>query len=121
MGLEVELSFERIVDGLDDLTQRFEQLGSSTFRLAVACRTQQRDPGSVRQCLEGTAEVVLVFHEDLSTPIIWCDSFNHRLDSRSFIGFGSCEKPDHTQAVDCRDQMQPDPPEEPGMRGANPY
>ncbi len=41
VALQVELSFERVVDRFDDLPQRLEELGPGPFALAFAGRAQQ--------------------------------------------------------------------------------
>ena len=46
---EVELSFEGVVDRLDHLPQRLEQVGSRARRLAGAGRPQQRDAVAVER------------------------------------------------------------------------
>jgi hypothetical protein len=41
VAFEVELALEGVVDGLDDLAQRFEELCPGSFRLVLAGRAQE--------------------------------------------------------------------------------
>jgi hypothetical protein len=41
VAFQVELGFEGVVDRLDDLPQRLEELGTGAFSLALASRAQQ--------------------------------------------------------------------------------
>jgi hypothetical protein len=43
VALEVELTFDRVVDGSGDLVQRLEELGAGPLRLALAGRAEQAD------------------------------------------------------------------------------
>jgi hypothetical protein len=65
VALEVELSFEGVVDRLDDLAQRLEEPGSGPAGLALAGRAQQRQAGVYEAGLKFPAVVVLVPDEDL--------------------------------------------------------
>src|SRR5216683_1835610 len=58
--LEVELALECVVDRLDDLAQRLEELGAGPFGLALAGRAQQARPGAGEGGLEVATVVVLV-------------------------------------------------------------
>ena len=57
---EVELSFEGVVDRLDDLAQRFEEALPGSRRFPFAGRTQQGDAGVGQGVFEVAAVVVLV-------------------------------------------------------------
>jgi hypothetical protein len=68
VGFEVELAFEGVVDGLDDLAQGLEEAGACSFRLAFAGGPQGRDAGGGDGRLEGGAVVVLVTDQGLAGP-----------------------------------------------------
>ena len=59
VAFEVELAFEGVVDGLDDLAQRPEELCPVPCGLALAGRAQQPQPGCGQGRLEVTAVAVL--------------------------------------------------------------
>ena len=65
---EVKLALEGVVDGFDDLAQRFEELCPGSFRLALAGRAQEPQSCCGQGGLEVAAVVVLVADEDLSGP-----------------------------------------------------
>jgi hypothetical protein len=60
VAFEVELAFEGVVDGLDDLAQRLEEPGTGPFRLARAGRAEQADAASGQGGLEVVPVVVLM-------------------------------------------------------------
>src|SRR5271166_3706991 len=60
MSFEVKLCLEGLVDGLDDLAQRPEQLLSRPGGLALADRAEQHQVTARDRLLEVAAEVVLV-------------------------------------------------------------
>src|ERR1035438_3079561 len=60
VAFEIELAFEGLVDRLDDLPQRLEQVRSGPLALALAGRPQQPDVQVRELVFEDTAEVVLV-------------------------------------------------------------
>jgi hypothetical protein len=55
VAFEVEVACEGLVDRLDDLAQRFEQVGSGAFRLALAGRAEQVQTGLVEGVIEVAA------------------------------------------------------------------
>src|SRR5216684_8741362 len=58
--LEVELAFEGVVDGLDDLAERLEVLPAGGLGLALAGGPEQDHPGAGELVLEVAAVVALV-------------------------------------------------------------
>src|SRR5215212_9573225 len=67
--LQIELTLERVVDRLDDLAQRLEELAASPGWFALAGRAEQVQPGRGEGGLELTAVVVLVRDQDLPGPV----------------------------------------------------
>jgi hypothetical protein len=65
---EVELAFERVIDRLDDLPQRFEELRPCSRRLTLTGRAQQVQTGTSQLALKLAAVVVLVRDHDLPHP-----------------------------------------------------
>jgi hypothetical protein len=57
-AFEVELAFEGLVDGLDDLAQGFEEPGAGPGWLALAGRAQQAYSGTCQGCFEVAPVVV---------------------------------------------------------------
>jgi hypothetical protein len=66
VAFEVELSFEGVEDGLDDLAQWFEELLPGAGLLFGAGRPDQVDPEFGEVGLEHLAVVVLVFQQRLA-------------------------------------------------------
>jgi hypothetical protein len=60
VAFEVELSLERVVDGLDGLTQRFEDAGAASGSFAFEGRSQQPDTSFAEERLELASGVALV-------------------------------------------------------------
>jgi hypothetical protein len=73
---EVELAFECVVDGLDDLPQRFEQRGSGAFGFAFTGRSEQPDGAFGEAVFELATEVVLVPDQRL----MWSVGDQRRVD-----------------------------------------
>src|SRR6185437_625200 len=65
VALEVELAFEGLVDGLDDLPQWLEVLASRGFRLAFAGGPEQDRAAAGEGGFEAAAVVSLVADDDL--------------------------------------------------------
>jgi hypothetical protein len=120
VAFQVELALEGLVDRLDDLPQRPEQVGSGRLRLAHAGRAQQPHPLGDQFGLEPAAVVVLVGDQ------VW--------PGRAATGAGSAARmPTSTwrsSAVapasakptgrpwEGADQVQPQPPEPAPVAGA---
>jgi len=69
VAFEVELCFEGLVDGLDDLAERTQEpLVWSRF-LGAECWTDEGDAGLGELGLEGGSPVALVGHEDLAGSV----------------------------------------------------
>jgi hypothetical protein len=66
--LQIELAFESVVDGLDDLAQWLEVVAAGGFGLAFAGRAEQDEPGPGELVLEVAAVVVIVADDDLPGP-----------------------------------------------------
>src|SRR5258706_16155423 len=66
VSFEVKLSFEGVVDRLDDLAEGPEELGALPFGFALAGRAQQGQPGAGEDGLEVMAVVVLVADDHLA-------------------------------------------------------
>src|SRR5512133_2238325 len=119
VALEVELSFEGGVHGLDDLSQWFEELRTWTGLFSFACLAEQVDTGLIESCLEHAAVVGLVGDHDLSTGSGQAGSGSQdRFEDLAFVGLSAGQRPPHGQTVQGADQMQPQTPEEPTVRGA---
>jgi hypothetical protein len=69
VSFKVELALEGLVDRLDDLPQRLEQLRSGPLGLALAGRPQQPDVQLGQLLLELAAEVVLVADQRLARTL----------------------------------------------------
>jgi hypothetical protein len=65
VALEIELAFEGVVDGFDDLAQRLEEPGAGAGWLAVADRAQQAKTVLGQGGFEVAAVVVLVRDDEL--------------------------------------------------------
>src|SRR3954471_2468449 len=63
--LQIELTLERVVDRLDDLAERLEELAAGPGSFALSGRAEQVQPGLRESGLELTAVVVLVRDQDL--------------------------------------------------------
>src|SRR5258706_1477985 len=66
VSFEVKLSFEGVVDRLDDLAEGPEELRAGPLGLAFAGRAQQGQPGAGKDGLEVMAVVVLVADDHLA-------------------------------------------------------
>src|SRR5680860_1619218 len=69
VAFEVELGFEGLVDGLDDLAERPEELLVSSGLLRAQGRADEGDAGVVELGFEAGAPVSLVGHEDLAGSV----------------------------------------------------
>src|SRR5215831_13929620 len=68
VAFQVELAFQRVVDGFDDLTERFEPSGGGAGRLPFVGGPHQLDVVVGEERLELAAGVALVGDEDLTGP-----------------------------------------------------
>src|SRR5918995_4623488 len=117
---EVELAFEGVVDGLDDLAQRLEELISCSWGLALAGRAQQLEAGVGEGGLEVAAEVVLVGDHDLPGPSggqvgVGGEDAEQGL---ALVGLRAGQGEADRQPVQGAQQVQPQSPEEARMAGA---
>ena len=111
VALQVELAFEGLVDRLDELPQRAEQVRTGPLGLALAGRPQQphAQPGQDR--LELAAVVVLVGQQRLPRP----GGHQFRLDCQqvhqhlALVGLGAGQREGDREAVQGADQVQPQP------------
>ena len=108
---EVELAFEGVVDGLDDLAQRFEELGARPFRFSLAGGAQQAKAAVGQDGLEVMTVVVLVRDDDLAVAAggqggvrqdAWQDL--------PLVGFGAGQGEADGQPVQGAQQVQPQSP-----------
>lgn len=107
--LQVQLAFEGVVDGLDDLAQRLEELAAGSSGLALAGRAQQALPG--QGGLDVAAVVVLVADQHLAGqqadhPGIIQDGQQHLPPA----SVGAAYREAHWQALQRAQQLQPQPP-----------
>ena len=119
--LEVELTFEGVVDRFDDLAQWFEEPFTGSGLLAFAGGAQQVEAGGVEAGFERLAVVVLV--ADHHRP--WLGSRHESgcggedLDEHvAFVGFGAGQCPADRESVQGAHQMQAQAPEVTTVRGA---
>ena len=99
MAFEVELAFERVVDGLDDLTQRLVEPGPGAGRLALA-RAAAAGAIAGQGGLKLAAVVVLVREDDLpGAPRTQGRLIQDAQEHLAFIGFDAGERKPGGQAV----------------------
>jgi hypothetical protein len=112
VALQVELSFEGLVDRLDDLAQRLGEPGTRPFGLAFARRVQQTQLGFGEGGLEVAAEVVLVPDDDLPGPAFEQVPAGQDVQQRlTLVGFGAGQGEAGGQPLQGSQQVQPQPPE----------
>ena len=91
VAFEVELAFERLVHGFDDLAQGFEELGSWPGFFAFPGAAQEGDAAHGQARLELRAEVVFVPDQHLLVAGMgqrWCAG-EHVVQGVAFVGFGT--------------------------------
>jgi dipeptidyl aminopeptidase/acylaminoacyl peptidase len=119
---QVELAFEGVVNGFDDLAQWLEELGACPGGLALAGGPQEFYPGAGHGGLEGGAEVVLVADEGLAWP--GGDQVGaggeHAGQHLALIGLRAGQGEGDGQAVQGAHQVQPEAPEVARVAGAVP-
>jgi hypothetical protein len=122
VSFKVELALEGLVDRLDDLPQRLEQLRSGPLGLALAGRPQQPDVQLGQLLLELAAEVVLVADQRLARTLGGEPRFDgEQVQQRlALIGLRPGQRERDRQAVQRADQVQPQAPEVARVAGAVP-
>src|SRR6266704_820990 len=118
VGFEVKLTFECVVDGLDDLAQWLEEAGACSLRLAFAGGPQERDARGGDGRLEGGAEVVLVADQGLAGPgrdQVRAGGEQAGQDL-ALVGFRAGQREGDGQAMQGAHQVQPQSPEVARMR-----
>jgi hypothetical protein len=115
---QVELALEGVVDRFDDLPQWCEELGSGPRGLALAGWSQQVQSGVGEFGLEPAA--VVVRDQDLAGPAggqlgVGVEDPEQGL---AFVGLRPGQREPDRQPVQRAPQVQPQPPEEPGVAGA---
>src|SRR6266542_2444707 len=117
---EVELALEGVVDGLDDLAQRLEELGSGPRGLALAGRAEQIQIALGQGGLELAAEVVLVPDDDLPGPPggQLGGGVEDPEQGLAFVGLRAGQREPDRQPVQGAQQVQSQSPEEARMGGA---
>src|ERR687897_2595926 len=118
--LQVELALEGVVDGLDDLAQRLEELAPGPRVLALAGRAQQLEAGVDKGGLEVAAEVVLVGDHDLpgSSGAQVGVGGQDAEQGLALVGLGAGQGEPDRQPVQGAQQVQPQSPEVARMAGA---
>src|SRR6266542_3350010 len=120
VAFQVELAFEGVVDRLDDLPQRAEQVRAGPVGFALASRAQQPHALLGQRGFERAAEVVLVGDEGLVGP----GGQQGRVGGKDaqqdlpFVGLGAGKREADRQAVQRADQVQAQPPEVAAVAGA---
>ena len=109
MPLQVQLAFERVVDGLDDLVRRLEEPAAAS-ELALADRAQKAQPGLSQGSLEVAAVVLLLADQHLAEqqaghPGIIQDGQQHLPP----VSVGAAYRGAHWQALQRAQQLQPQP------------
>ena len=112
MALEVELSFEGVVDGLDDLAQGAQEPLTTARALALAAGTDQGDTSLGELGLDGGTEVVLVGDDHLTVLGGLVHGGQHREQGLALVSLGAGQGPSHGKAVDGAHQVQAQAPEE---------
>jgi hypothetical protein len=110
MPLQVQLTFERVVDELDDLVQRLEELAAAS-ELALADRAQKAQPGLSQGSLEVAAVVLLLADQHLAEqqaghPGIIQDGQQHLPPA----SVGAAYREARWHALQRAQQLQPQPP-----------
>jgi hypothetical protein len=109
--LRVQLAFEGVVDGLDDLAQRLEELAARPSGLALAVRAQRAQPGLGQGGLDLAAVVVLFADQNLAGqqaghPGIIQDGQQHLPPA----SVGAAYREARWHALQRAQQLQPQPP-----------
>jgi hypothetical protein len=117
---EVKLPLQGPVDGLDHLPERLEQVLPGAASLARADRAQQHQLTPSEIFFEGAAEVVLVPDQRLARVGVHhvAGVVEHAQQHLALIGLGTGQREQHRQPGQGGDQVQPQPPEIPGVRRA---
>lgn len=111
MALEVELSFEGVVDGLDDLAQGPQEPLAAARALTLASGTDQRDTALGELGLESGTVVVLVGDDHLTVLGGPVHGGQYREQGLALVGLGP-EGPAHRKTVNGAHQVQAQAPEE---------
>jgi hypothetical protein len=111
MLFQVELSFEGVVDRLDDLPQRLEEPGARAGCFTGAGRAQQRDAVVVQRGLELAAVVGAVSDHRLTVPAVGERGVGveNAQQHLALVGLGPGEGEADRQAVQGAEQVQPQP------------
>ena len=112
MALEVELSFEGVVDGLDDLAQGSQELLAAARALTLASGTDQRDIALGELGLESGTVVVLVGDDHLTVLGGLVHGGQYREQGLALVGLGPGQGPAHRKTVNGAHQVQAQAPEE---------
>jgi len=112
---QIELSLKGVEDRLDALAERFEEPAAGSFGFALASTAQQLDAALGDAGLELSPEVILVHKQDLPSSgsgqgEVVVEKAEQDL---AFVGLGAGQREPDGQPVQGRDQVQPQPPEEP--------
>jgi hypothetical protein len=112
VALQVELALEGVVDRLDQLPQRLEQVRSGPLGFALAGWPQQPHAQLGQERLELAAVVVLVGQQRLSGS----GGHHLRLDRQqvhqhlALVGLGAGKREGDREAMQGADKVQPQPP-----------
>jgi hypothetical protein len=119
VSLQVELAFQGLVDRLDELTERLQELGPRPGSLALLGRSNESSALGGQEVLELGTGVSLVGQDDLTPTIgelIRID-LEEVTGDLPFIDLGIGQGKGHRETGRSTDQMQPQPPEVAGVAG----
>jgi hypothetical protein len=94
VGFEIELAFEGVVDGLDDLTERVQEMGAGAWRPVLVRGSQKGDVVVVEERFELSAGVALVGDEGLTSPTVEQPRFGLEeiAGDDAFVGLGKATR-----------------------------